>query len=462
METFLRNGQSAAMDSESRYSQTAALAQELPDSSLRSDPSRERSVLSRILDRPAISAVILGAVGLSLFLAGISRPAILYYDEGFFVPEARTFLYGAPDPNSLLHSLAKPPLGKMIMALGMKAVGDNPVGWRVAAALCGALTLVAVYFWALLLLRDSRLAFLAAGLTLFNNFLFVMSRVGMMDAFLMFFLMWSLLAYTAAIALDLGTGRRRILLICSGVLMGLAGACKWNAIDSLAVLLLVSFALLWVARRARADSNSPLSRPAHSMQQIGLPALLLSLAVAPFASYLLTYWPLCRILHLRFGVYELLDLHRIGWHICTTWLSNPAIASAWYSWPLSLSPQRGLSYLIGNPVVAWGGLAALAVCVCRMWKTVALPEGLVLLLFAANFFQWAVTPEKGLFYYYYYPAVMMLGVAIAVALRGLPRRVFGVRVSMVLLLAAVIVFLRCYPQMAHLESPWDCALGCWS
>jgi len=260
METFLRNGQSAAMDSESRYSQTAALAQELPDSSLRSDPSRERSVLSRILDRPAISAVILGAVGLSLFLAGISRPAILYYDEGFFVPEARTFLHRAPDANSLLHSLAKPPLGKMIMALGMKAAGDNPFGWRVAAALCGALTLVAVYLWAFLLLRDSRLAFLAAGLTLFNNFLFVMSRVGMMDAFLMFFLMWSLLAYTAAIALDLGTGRRRILLICSGVLMGLAGACKWNAIDSLAVLLLASFALL---------GGTP---PAHGFELAAFPA----------------------------------------------------------------------------------------------------------------------------------------------------------------------------------------------
>jgi len=54
----------------------------------------------------------------------------------------------------------------------------------VAAALCGALTLVAVISWALLLLRDSRLASFAAGLTLFNNFLFVMSRVGMMDSFL--------------------------------------------------------------------------------------------------------------------------------------------------------------------------------------------------------------------------------------------------------------------------------------
>jgi len=122
----------------------------------------------------------------------------------------------------------------MIMTMGMKAAGDNPLGWRVAAALCGALTLAAVCLWALLLLRDSRLASFAAGLTLFNNFLFVMSPVGMMDAFLMVFLMWSLVAYSAAIALDLSVGRRRFLFCCSGVLIGLAGACKWNALDTLA------------------------------------------------------------------------------------------------------------------------------------------------------------------------------------------------------------------------------------
>jgi dolichyl-phosphate-mannose--protein O-mannosyl transferase len=195
-------------------------------------------------------------VSLLFFLAGIGRPSITKLDEGLFVPEARSFLLKAPDPSSLIqiHSLAKPPLGKMIMAIGMKVAGDNPFGWRVAAALCGALTLVAVYLWALLLLRDSRLASFAAGLTLFNNFLFVMSRVGMMDAFLMVFLMWSLVAYTAAIALDLGAGRRRFLFICAGVLIGLAGACKWNAIDTLAALVLVSLALLWVARCAPTDS----------------------------------------------------------------------------------------------------------------------------------------------------------------------------------------------------------------
>jgi dolichyl-phosphate-mannose--protein O-mannosyl transferase len=419
--------------------------------------------LPRIVDHPGLVAPILGVVSLLLILAGISRPAVMYYDEGLYVPEAKTFLTETPDSSSLVreHSLANPPLGKLIMAMGMRVAGDTPFGWRVAAALCGSLTLVAVYLWALLLLRDSRLAFFAAGLTLLDNYLFVLSRIGMMDAFLVLFLMWGVLAYTAAIDLDLSAGRRKILLICSGSLMGLAGACKWNAIDSLAALFLVSFALLWMAHRLPASSIPALGRHADNIRKIGPLALLLGLTVAPFTSYILTYWPQCKILKQPFSVHELMTLHRIAWHIGTTWVSNPAVTVAWYKWPLNATPQRGLSYLLGNPVVAWGGVVALIFCLWRFCKTVALPEGLVLLLFSANFFQWALTPKKGLLYYYYYPAMLMLGVAIAIALRSLPQSIFGVRVSLVVLLAAAIVFLWCYPRMAHLESPWDCALGCW-
>jgi dolichyl-phosphate-mannose--protein O-mannosyl transferase len=427
------------------------------------NPSVETSLLRATLRRPGITALLLGVVSLVLFLAGIGKPETVYYDEGYFVAEARTFVLQAPNSSTQIPPpLARPPLGKMLMAVGMKAAGDNPFGWRVASAFCGALTLAGVYLWAFLLLRDARLALVAAGLTLFNNFLFVMSRVAMMDASLMAFLMWSLVAYTAAIVVDLRVDRRRLLFMCSGILMGLAGACKWNAIDTLAVLFLVSFALLWRARRSPANSTAALSGPAHNMQQIGVPTLVLGLAVAPVTSYLLTYWPLCRILHRPFGVHELVAMHRFIWYVSTTNVSNTFITSAWYTWPLNTHPQRALSYLVGNPVVAWGGLAALIFCLWRFWKTVALPEGLVLLLFAGNYFQWAVTPEKGLFYYYYFPAAMMLGVAMAVALRGLPRSIFGLRVSLVLLLAAAAVFLWCYPQKAHLGSPWDCVLGCWS
>ena len=441
----------------------AAPSHESRESSTQNE-SPETPPLSWILDRPAITALIIGAIGLSLLLSGIGKPALMYYDEGLFVPEARSFLLSTPDPSPLIqmHSLAKPPLGKLLMAAGMKVAGDNPSGWRMASALSGALTLIAVYLWTLMLVQDRRLAALSAALAFFNNFLFVMSRVGMMDAFLVVFLMWSLVAYTAAITLDLDVDRRRALLICSGVLMGLSGACKWNAIDSLAVLLLVSVALLWIARRQPPDSISSLSLHARNIRGIGLPTLLLGLLVAPFAVYALTYWPQCKILKHPFNIHELIALHRIAWHICATWTSNPAITSAWYTWPLSLNPQRGLSYLLGNPVVAWGGLAAVLFCLWRFWKAPALAEALIFLLFAANLFQWAVTPENGLFYYYYYPAVMILGVAIVVALRSLPSTIFGVRVAVVLLLATAIVFLWCYPRMAHLEAPWDCMLGCWS
>jgi len=463
MGNLFRKGSSAVLEPTSQDPQTAVLAEGSLESSSGGSPSRESNVLPRILHRPTITALILGVVGLVVFLAGIGRPARTYYDEAYFVPEARTFVLEAPNPSTQLPPpLARPPLGKMIMAMGMKAAGDNPFGWRVAAAFCGALTLAAVYLWTFLLLRDSQLAIFAAGLSLFNNFLFVMSRVGMMDAFLLVFLMWSLVAYTAAIALDLSAGRRRFLFCCSGVLMGLAGACKWNAIDTLAVLFLVSFALLWVARRSPANSVLSLTRYAQNIQQIGVPTLLLGLVVAPISSYLLTYWPLCRILNRPFGVHELMAMNRFIWYISTTNVSNPFITSAWYTWPLNTSPQRALSYLVGNPVVTWGGLAALFLCLWRFWKTTTLPEGLLLLLFAANYLQWAVTPEKGLFYYYYYPAVMILGVAVAAALRSLPRSIFGVRVSLVVLVAAAAVFLWCYPRMAHLESPWDCTLGCWS
>jgi len=76
--------------------------------------------------------------------------------------------------------------------------------------------------------------------------------------------------------------------------------------------------------------------------------------------------------------------------------------------------------------------------------------------------QWAVTPQKLLYYYYYFPGAMFLGIAIPVALRGLPRRVFGIRLSVLCIVVAGCAFLYCYPHMAHLEAPFDCALGCWS
>jgi len=455
------------MQSESRFEQTIAVAHEARPSSSPigtslPDAAEQKDISLRSVRTPAIAALLFGVVGLALFLIGIRNPASFFYDEGYFVPEARAFAQGPINQETHGPPLAKPPLGKLIMAIGIKAAGDNPFGWRIAGAVCGGFTLTAVCLWSFLLLGDARLAYVATALALFNNFMYVMSRVGMMDAFLMVFLIWSLVAYTAALTLDIGPRLRRFLFVCSGVLVGLAGACKWNAIDTLAVFFLVSFALLWVRPRPNANASSSLWRYAKNIREIGIPTMFLGLGVAPILAYILAYWPLCLIIHRPFSVDELVAMHKFIWKFNSTTISNRAITSPWYSWPLNLSPQRVLSYLVGNPVVTWGGLLALGFCVRQFWKTLGFAEGFVLLLFAANYLQWAVTPEKGIFYYYYYPSVMVLGVAIVVALRSLPPRVFGVRLSLVVLVAAIAVFVWCYPRMAHLPTPWDCMLGCWT
>ena len=416
---------------------------------------------ARLGRRQFSAAMLFGLVSLALLLAGLGNPRRMYFDEGYFVPEARALIQGTPNPDPQAPPLAKPPLGKLIMAVGMKAAGDNSFGWRIAGGVCGALTVAAVYLWAFLLLQDSNLAFLAAGLALLNNFLFVMSRIATVDVFLMVFLMWSLVAYTAALVLPLGIGKRRFLFCAAGILVGLGGACKWNAIDSLSVFVLVAFALLVVSRFKIGASNPILSVYACNIAETGIPFLLVALIVAPIAAYSLVFWPLCRLSHLPFNLHELAAINAFMWHFNRTTVTNPFLISPWHSWPLNLKPQRSLSYLVGNPVITWAGLLALAQCLRRFWKELALPEALVLLLFAANFFQWAVTPQSGLYYYYYYPCVMVLGMAIAVALRSLPARIFGMRLSLLFLLSAAVVFVRCYPQMAHLDTPWDCIFGCW-
>jgi dolichyl-phosphate-mannose-protein mannosyltransferase len=434
------------------------LVTNLPDPSRTSlTEGRRRPAIAR---HPLFIALIFGLAALALLVPGLGHPKSTFFDELYFVPEARALIQGTPNPTPYVSSLAKPPLGKIIIALGMKLAGDDAFGWRIAGAVCGAFTVSAVYVWTYLLLRDLGLAALAAALALVNNFLFVMSRIATVDVFLLFFLTWSLAAFTAALTLDLSCISRRLFFCASGALVGMAGAVKWNAIDTLAAYYLVVISLLYLGRRRTGHSAHPLSTYVRHLRQVGPAYLFAGLLVAPLLCYGLAFWPICRLLHLPFTPHEIASINSYMWNFNKATQVNPFITMPWYAWPFNLRPQRSLSYLVGNPVVTWGGLAALGLCLWRFCRKMSLPEGLVILLYAANLGQWIVTPQKGLYYYYYYPCVIFLGVAIAVALHALKFRIAGTRPGVLLILAAAIVFARCYGQMAHLEAPWDCLLGC--
>jgi dolichyl-phosphate-mannose-protein mannosyltransferase len=402
-----------------------------------------------------LTAILLGFASTAFFLWRISDPPSFLYDEPQYVLSAKALLSAAPNPNP-----EAPPLGKLTVAAGVKAFGDNPLGWRSMSALFGALTLVGVFLLAYVLLRDYSLALTAALLTLLNNFLFVMSRVAMMDIFLVAFLVWGLLGYTAVLTLDdLSAGKRRAMLAFSGAMFGFACACKWNGVDTLGIAFVVGAYLLFGGGRRKNETRET-ARYRERLRRVGAVWFVLCLTAIPLVAYSLTYWPLCRSLHRPFLPKELLAMNIYIWHFHRLVQGNPAIMSAWYSWPVQMAPQRALLYLVGNWFIMFAGLAALAFCAGRVLTS--LPEALVVLLYVGNLLQWAVTPQRCQYYYYYFPAAMFLTLAIPVALRRLPTRVFGVRLILVCLLPSACCFLFCFPHMTNLQAPFDCALGCWS
>jgi dolichyl-phosphate-mannose--protein O-mannosyl transferase len=456
MANLLRTGASAETPAP-ETARRAALREGSLDAGADSVAPRDIPENLRIVRNTWMVAAMFGVAALALFIIRIDVPRDIHFDEVFYVPAARAILQGSAKMDPF-----EPPMGKLLMAAGIKMAGDNPWGWRLPSAICGALTLVAVFLWTHLLFGDSRIAFLAAGLTLFNNFLFVMSRIGMMDVFLTFFVFWGLVAYTAALKLEVSAAWRRMLICGSGVSMGLAGACKWNAVDSLVTLLGVGLVLPWLSKYLPARREWSMPRFAESLEQVGVPWLLFGLIVLPAVAYTGVYWILFRIVHLPFGIHQFTEMNYSIWRYHVADTIPKAVVRAWYQWPFMATPMRVFCHLLGNPVVMWGGVAGVFYCLWRAGKQLGVSEGLVALLYLANLFQWVVTPTSVTQYYYYYPAAMFLGVALAATLFRLPRRIFGIRVGPAVLVLAALFFLWSYPRMTHSGPPWDCMFGCWS
>ncbi len=257
------------------------------------------------------------------------------WDEIYFPVMASKYLRGVEFFD--LH----PPLGKFIIAWSIAIFGDTPFAWRLMPAVFGLalIALAGAAGWYLFRERVAvlLLVFLFAGETI----LIVHSRTGVMDIFLVFFVMATFLV--ALWAREWGHA------LATAVLLGLAISVKWAAfpvaipagyvlwrkgllkpfIASLWVSVLIYFALVYVERLIIITSN-------------------------PFQAWV-EVW---------------------SWHLEAADKVDSAVphawGSPWWSWPLMLRPIR-YEYLvdfdtklrvilaIGNPLVWWSStLAVLA------------------------------------------------------------------------------------------------------
>lgn len=385
-------------------------------------------------------SIALYVVAQIFFLINVKYPEKHSFDEFHYVPAAKTFLKMEPNQNS-----EHPPLGKWLIAGSMKLFGDNSFGWRFMSTVFGALTLVGVFLLGIALFNDIPMALGAAAITFVNHLLFVQARIGMLDTFAEAFLVFAL----AGFAWAWSTKRKprevkRALLFC-GAFMGLSIACKWSSVPALAACIFAVFILRifqsWTFSYSRESSwknkfsdfedwYSP-----QLLKDVPNTFLLLALVVVPFCTYFITFLPYL-LLH-RNPPYTIWDLFKLQKEMVVRMqspmldVSGKAVdthpyMSRWWSWPLMLRPiwysfdpipgqndqYRGV-ILLGNPLVMWGGLAALFACAWAWIVKRSREAFLITFFFCALYFCWAVVPRKVFFYYYYYPSGVLLSFALA-------------------------------------------------
>ena len=374
----------------------------------------------------AVCAIVIFVVAHFSFLVGVAAPDKLYFDEVHYVPAARQML--AADNSVPQLNPMHPPLAKQLIALSIGVLGDNPLGWRYASVLFGALAIVGVYLCGLALFGAQDSAIAAATIAYLNQMVFVQSRIAMLDIFALTFGLFA----TAAFLRGFGERRPHIWFGLAGLACGLSAACKWSGLFVLAtcivVVAMVRLLQGWRVRflyASEEDWYRPDLWPDFKLRHFAVCFVLI-----PAAVYLATFVPL--------HGFSLLDIweaqRRIFSDNTTTAIAGHTYMSTWPSWPFLVRPvwflfdkvdedKIAAIVMLGNPLVLWPMLAALAVCL-RDWVVARRRDAfLILMFYFGPYLAWALLPRTLGFLYYYLPAATFGSLALVYLLRrgGSPR-----------------------------------------
>jgi dolichyl-phosphate-mannose-protein mannosyltransferase len=359
----------------------------------------------------AIIALIIFFVAHFALLVGVTTPDKFYFDEVHYVPAARQML--APATSAPVLNPMHPPLAKQLIALSIQGFGDIPLGWRYPGVLFGSLAIVAVYLCGLALFAAQGPAIASALIAFFNQMVFVQSRIAMLDIFALTFGLFA----TAGFMHGFRKQRPQF---------WFALTCKWSGSFVLATCIaIVAVIRLMQGWRTRFDDATacdwyrPDLWPDFKSWQFAACFVLI-----PAVVYLASFVPLY-----GFSITDLLEAqHRIFGDNTTTAIAGHTYMSAWPSWPLLVRPvwylfdsigddRIAAVVLLGNPLVLWPALPALAVGLRDWIVTRRFDAFLILAFYFGPYLAWALLPRTLGFLYYYLPSATFASLALVYLLR---------------------------------------------
>ncbi len=387
--------------------------------------ARDASSSMSVVSGGLICVVIFLAAHVA-FLAGLSSPEKFVFDEVHYVPAARQMLESVM-AEPMLNPM-HPPLAKQIIALSIRAFGDNAFAWRYPATVFGALCVVAIYLCGLAVFSARLPAIAASLIAFFNQMLYVQSRIAMLDIFALAFALFGIAAFMHGYRREQPHGWFAV----SGLAFGLSAACKWSGLFPLAVVVAIVAVIRlmqgWRTRfadAAAADWYRPNLWPDLRAYHFAACFVLIP-AIAYSSSFVALYGP---------SLSELLEAQRrIFADNTTTAIAGHTYMSSWPSWPFMVRPDWYLFdkageddiaaiVCLGNPLVLWPALLAVAIALRDWILTRRADAFLILSFYFGPYLAWALLPRTLGFLYYYLPSATTASLALVYALtrNGVPR-----------------------------------------
>jgi dolichyl-phosphate-mannose-protein mannosyltransferase len=513
------------------------------------DEAGRLSVLSARLASPMptdrlwgwLGPLLVTAFGAFLRFYRLQVPRALVFDETYYAKDAWSILHHGVELNLVNNAntiiqtghtnifapcggtsacgeyVVQPEMGKLLIAVGEWLFGLNSFGWRFASAVFGSLAILLMCRIARRMTRSTLLGCIAGLLMSLDGLEFVLSRTGILDVFLMFFVLAAFgcmlidrdasrarLAQRVAAGVDVrGAGPRlglRRWQLAAGIFLGLAVATKWNA-----VWYILAFAVLGIAWDigARRAAGLPSFVRGALRETLWLP---LTFIVIPLAIYIASWsgWFATKTGYDRnyaqlHGVnipvisdhYSLFEYHLqaiqfgVGLKTPHPYQSQPwdwllmtrpvAFYYQSYSGPVAgpshFCPAKGCTgpswsqevLAIGTPAIWWGSMLALLFCLGwwllhRDWRA-----GAVLLGVLAGWGPWFPLVTRTKFYYYaleFEPflilsLVLCLGLILGPATASIRRRSIGAGVVGAYVLCVLIMFWYFYAILAGKVIPYQ-------
>jgi len=420
-----------------------------------------------------------------------------YFDEIYHARTAWEFLN-----ESVPYETSHPPLGKILMSWGVALFGMTPFGWRFAGALAGVLMLVFVYLLAMQMTKRTALAAFACGLMSLDCMHLTQTQIATIDSFPVLFILISYFFMLRFIQTDWRSETwRRILtdLGLCGVSMGLAIASKWIGIYAgagLAVLFFWHVVRIFLSPktvRSIQNENDDIKAGQKSNEVfkrftcICLWCILFFVAI-PVLIYLLSYIPYFAYRHFTdLGDYLQAVLNSqqgmLNYHSTPGLGMDHPFYSPWYEWPVIGKPMfystkqyifnDDLSFSIfsfGNPVIWWGGIPALILCVWRwirnreenidllsskgIFASLDTNHIFILIGFLAQYLPWTLVP-RGTYIYHYFASVpfLIFGFLMSAEQAELHSCRTGRLLRLMVLAAAAGFFVLLFPYASGILAP---------